>query len=534
MWKRWLLVRIAQLVSGFCCCAALLYLLACGPSFRDPRQALRWSSDTARKEGYVALLQKKEDLHKHYINTLEKKIAQLKEALQQMTIQFKESQEKAKTNRIPSLGLERLNNPPTPSELKEFFYSQLKHTEINSGISLPNEYVVIPFESFTLKRVYHLQAGAMQPEVKPIRKDHRNELTAGVETALHVLNGPQQHVDTSRMTHTFSPSDFIEGLTRNQRNRGTVYELIFKGDRPHNYVMTTLFKPFGPLVNVNSERVDVRSILVNIIVPLAKRLDTFRQFIQNFREVCIKEDDRIHLTVVYFGHDQFDQVKATLAQITRETNFRNITLIQLNEEFSSGRGLEVGAKAWRQSQDVLMFFCDVDIIFTSDFLTSCRLNAKRGKKVYYPILFSQYNPSIIYRNYTHVPSIQQQLIIGKDSGFWRVFGYGMTCQYKSDFFNVGGFGQNIKGWGMEDVLLYRKHVQSKLMVVRATSRSLFHMWHEKKCSGHLPLDRYQMCMGSKAMTEASQGQLGELLFQADIQAHLERHRKGSRAMARKA
>ncbi len=36
-----------------------------------------------------------------------------------------------------------------------------------------------------------------------------------------------------------------------------------------------------------------------------------------FREVCIQQDGRVHLTVVYFGRDQIDQVKATLDQTTR-------------------------------------------------------------------------------------------------------------------------------------------------------------------------------------------------------------------------
>ncbi len=33
-----------------------------------------------------------------------------------------------------------------------------------------------------------------------------------------------------------------------------------------------------------------------------------------------------------------------------------------------------------------------------------------GKKVYYPVLFSQYNPSVIYSNHTLLPSVQQQLV----------------------------------------------------------------------------------------------------------------------------
>lgn len=62
----------------------------------------------------------------------------------------------------------------------------------------------------------------------------------------------------------------------------------------------------------------------------------------------------------------------------RAANFRNFTFIQLNGEFSRGKGLDVGARFWKGS-NVLLFFCDVDIYFTSEFLNTCRLNTQPGK-----------------------------------------------------------------------------------------------------------------------------------------------------------
>lgn len=62
----------------------------------------------------------------------------------------------------------------------------------------------------------------------------------------------------------------------------------------------------------------------------------------------------------------------------RAANFRNFTFIQLSGEFSRGKGLDVGARSWKGS-NVLLFFCDVDIYFTSEFLNTCRLNTQPGK-----------------------------------------------------------------------------------------------------------------------------------------------------------
>ncbi|XP_053728797.1 chondroitin sulfate N-acetylgalactosaminyltransferase 1 [Synchiropus splendidus] len=557
--------RVGGVLVLLCCSLSLLYVMTCSPPHSDdpplshvlPRASPNHVVGTGPGAGavvgktagagpsqsngvqsYQALLQEREEQHRLHISSLKKQIAQLKEALQERSQQLKGVQETLKRASggtveaheagpasVVGLG-EAQGAKSQQSDLQEFLGSQLSKAEVTSGSRLPSEYAVVPFESFTLQRVYQLEMGLTRhPEEKPVRKDKRDELGEVLETALHNLNTPSSQQD-SQTSKVYSPSDFIEGITRTEKDKGTVYDLTFKGEAANEFRRLVLFRPFGPLMKVKNERVDTVNILVNIIVPLSKRTDKFKQFMHNFREVCVRQDGRVHLTVVYFGKEQMSEVRGILENTSREVHFKNYTLLQLDEEFSRGRGLDVGARSWKGG-NVLMFFCDVDIYFNADFLNTCRLNTQPGKKVFYPVLFSQYNPSLIYGGSEHVPAVEQQLVIKKDTGFWRDFGFGMTCQYRSDFINIGGFDIDIKGWGGEDVHLYRKYLHSNLLVVRAPSRGLFHLWHEKHCADELPPDQYRMCMQSKAMNEASHGQLGMLFFRRDIEAHLRKQKQNS-------
>ncbi len=400
---------------------------------------------------------------------------------------------------------------------EEFFKAKLEASEITEGVSLHNEYEIIPFCKFTLKRIYLFDPGMGKRVVeKPIGFKKR-DLHEVIAYGLEKLNA-----DITDPNRKYQATDFQEGIYRTEPSIGSHYELFFK-DKSNatrgNFQKVVVTRSFAPLQLVSAYHMYTKREPINLILPLAGRTEKFKGFMNRFGRVCITADGNIFLTVVYFGNEGLSEVKNIMGQISKQYRFKNMKLVTLNENFSRGRGLQVGAQSWLEG-DVLMFLCDVDIVFNTDFLDRCRMNAEKGKKVYYPMVFSLYNPNVVYSLHNlEVPNEEEQLIISKDTGFWRDFGFGMTCQYRSDFLNLKGFDEQITGWGMEDVYLYRKYVRSNLLVVRATDPGIFHSWHEKHCDPALPWEQYRGCIRSKALNEASHPQLGMLAFKDEVDIH---------------
>ena len=384
------------------------------------------------------------------------------------------------------------------------------------NINKQTEFDIISYTAFSKDRLYPLDLGMLnKPEIPPCN-DRKKEHGEVVEMSLDILNNGVTDSDKP-----FTPWDLSYGYWRTDHTVGTQYELFFqvKGEK-HAFKHVQLFRPFASVQKVQTQNYDKKNEWINLIVPLSGRVDTFRNFMQVFVEQCIKKDQRVFLTIVYLGEEGKDEVNEILETTAQENHFTHYKMIEREGEFSRGVALFEGAQDWSDG-NVLLFFCDVDVVFKEGFLDRCRLNTAPSTRVYYPIVFSLYNPSIVYSEYAEIPSWKDQLMLTRDSGFWRTFGFGMTCMYRSDFLFTRGFDTNIQGWGYEDVKLYRKFVQSNIDVIRAPDPGIFHTWHEKHCDPHLPPAQYHMCLGSKALGEASHAQLGMLAFK-DLKMENER------------
>ncbi|XP_028829117.1 chondroitin sulfate synthase 3 [Denticeps clupeoides] len=256
---------------------------------------------------------------------------------------------------------------------------------------------------------------------------------------------------------------------------------------------------------------------VHILVPLTGRYDIFIRFMENFEKTCLVTSQNVKLTIVLVDSNSNQDHEKHLDLIKDYHNKypkADVSVIPMTGDFSRGLALEMGSALL--SNNSLLFFCDVDLVFNADALQRCRDNTIQGKQVYFPVIFSQYDPKIVYGG--NAPPEDSNFVFSKKSGFWRDYGYGIACIFKSDLQRAGGFDTSIQGWGMEDVDLFTKVIGSGLRVFRSHEPGIVHVYHPVHCDTSLEPKQYKMCLGSKASSYASTMQLAELWLEKRLGA----------------
>ena len=247
---------------------------------------------------------------------------------------------------------------------------------------------------------------------------------------------------------------------------------------------------------------------INFVMPLSGRMETFNRFMANYEEICLRTNQNVNLIVVLFVDRDRNQrylIENLFGKLKQKYARQSLNLIvsEATRNFSRAIGCELGYEKLNETS--LVFFIDVDMIFTYDFLYRVRLNTIEGKQVYYPIVYSEYDPNYGGKHDDHFR-------IDANGGYWRQFGFGLLAAYKSDLRRAGGFDTTIVGWGKEDVDLYEKFIRMGITIFRSVDPGLVHVYHSIQCDKRLNREQMQMCLGSKATSIASQETLARLFY----------------------
>jgi len=223
------------------------------------------------------------------------------------------------------------------------------------------------------------------------------------------------------------------------------------------------------------------SVPVNFLMALSGRPGNFFRFMQNFEETFLKYDEYVNLIIAYFPSEvdqtntevdveaalqdalnlphpdmkpiQYEDehwIKSNMSFMQKKYPESKVRLLIMDKtlSFSRGIGLQRAADHVANEKEIL-FFCDVDLVFKKKILKNIRRNTVLGKQVYYPVFFSQYDPSIVHTG----EKSSQYFRYEELDGYWRSFSYGMVSMFKHDFAKTRGFDLSIIGWGLEDLHL---------------------------------------------------------------------------------
>lgn len=282
------------------------------------------------------------------------------------------------------------------------------------------------------------------------------------------------------------------------------------------------------------EEYPVYSRRINFVMPLMGRQEIFGRFMKNYEDIVLRTDEAVTLIVVLYldSKSPLDYSNAeSLINYYKGLYGKEIKVVQMGSTtFSRGAALTEGLK--QCEDDDLVFFIDVDMMFNFESLRRIRINTIKYNQVYFPVVFSEYNPDVVngedYNKFTgetlvlntdlgkyvdssesgakserELTNLKYSKQVNDDYGYFRQYGFGILSIFKRDFERVGGFDMNIKGWGLEDVQLFETLIKSNLTVHRAPDDSLVHIFHSVDCDKNLEKSQFLMCLGTKASTYGS-------------------------------
>ena len=182
---------------------------------------------------------------------------------------------------------------------------------------------------------------------------------------------------------------------------------------------------------------------VNFIIPLSGRTETFRRFMENFEMSFLRHKENVSLFIILYKDQRKEQhsdifLVSNLVQNLKE-NYPQYRILLIKKIDSFHRGVALQEASEFFWSDDLLFFVDVDCVLSRDILFRIRQNTIQGRQVYFPIMFSEYNPEFVKTDK------RDGEFITNEKGFWRYSSYGQVSIYKSDFDEVHGYDTHLRG-----------------------------------------------------------------------------------------
>lgn len=217
---------------------------------------------------------------------------------------------------------------------------------------------------------------------------------------------------------------------------------------------------------------------VNIALVYSARKQSLREYLKRIAPLLFA-DANLKLLVGAQGEDA--TFAKSLLSAMRLQGSATVVPIATDSRGKFSRSIALRSTIRSVPLNEIVFPIDVDMRFDGEVLRTCRLSARNGTQVWFPVIFMGYPgaTSVAYGD-----------------GFWKISDYGMACFYRSDFDAVGGWGSAVEkryhGSGPDDMDLWQRFRDDKRYgVLRSYEPGMILIWHPKKCKRN---KLYRICL----------------------------------------
>jgi len=209
-------------------------------------------------------------------------------------------------------------------------------------------------------------------------------------TALLGSSGHGDHGRITRLENGYRKLDLVRGIEYIIDAGISLVE-----NHTTEYRKLRLVRPFGAM-HLLSNSVFDDTKLVHFIVAVPGLTSNLRRFLSNFEDVCVHGSDRAYLLIVVCSNNtkEMEAVRSAAKVVQhRHRDTVHIRVVHTRRSFDLALALDLGSRQLPGS--ALIAFTDIDVRFSRAALRRCQLHTVENHQVYYPVVFSQYDPDII-------------------------------------------------------------------------------------------------------------------------------------------
>ena len=344
---------------------------------------------------------------------------------------------------------------------------------------------VLHFQSFDDQYTYAESKHHPSTPLNSVNKRETDEVVNAVtkfraqKESLESENGENAQVGSSLVVESI--------LQRVDPSRGIDYFLQLIDQRKSGPLKTEFYhalRETEPPRITSMHSPNCGTIKVNFVVATPPVSRGFQRFMLSFENSFLARNppELVSLLAILYSDGKFKKYDKDLFSVVTLLDLykkkypkADLRLITTRKPYSRKETIEITSKEYPTYE--LLFFADIHIDFSMQFIERCRMNAIENEQVYFPMIFSPYDPAEFHKSRILFP-YSTKFKISEKTGVWMPESFHLVCVFNYDLVKVLNINQNGEKSEKDWNLLSEFINYGQLKIFRAVEPGLVHLWQD--------------------------------------------------------